>query len=45
MTAVRTVLGVDERTGAVHFGGSVPEGTYVRLMKASPAAASCTTRR
>lgn len=32
---VRTVLGIDEATGAVRFAGNVPEGAYVRLMQAS----------
>lgn len=32
---VRTVLGVDEATGSLTFGGDMPEGALVRLMKAN----------
>jgi hypothetical protein len=35
-TVVRTVLGIDEATESMTFAGDVPEGTVVRLMKASP---------
>lgn len=32
---VRTLLNVDEQRGTMTFAGDVPEGSYVRLMKAS----------
>ncbi len=32
---VRTILGVDEKQGSLTFAGDVPEGGYVRLMKAN----------
>ncbi|HUB06562.1 MAG TPA: FIST N-terminal domain-containing protein [Myxococcales bacterium] len=32
---VRTLLAVDEQRGSVTFAGDVPEGRYVRLMKAN----------
>jgi hypothetical protein len=32
---VRTILSVDEATQSMTFAGDVPEGTYVRLMKAN----------
>jgi len=34
-TIVRTVLGVDEAKGSMTFAGDIPEGCYVRLMKAN----------
>lgn len=34
-TIVRTVLGVDETKGSMTFAGDIPEGCYVRLMKAN----------
>lgn len=34
-TVVRTILSVDEATGALTFAGDIPEGTSVRLMKAN----------
>jgi len=35
---VRTILGVDEAAQSLTFAGDIPEGHYVRLMKAGPAA-------
>ncbi|MEP6501799.1 MAG: FIST N-terminal domain-containing protein [Betaproteobacteria bacterium] len=32
---VRTVLGIDEAAGSMTFGGDIPEGAKVRLMKAN----------
>ncbi len=32
---VRTILSVDEEDGSMTFAGDIPEGEYVRLMKAS----------
>ncbi len=32
---VRTILSVDEKEGSMTFAGDVPEGSYVRLMKAN----------
>jgi len=32
---VRTILGVDEETKSLTFAGDIPEGSYVRLMKAN----------
>lgn len=32
---VRTILSVDEKAGSMTFAGDVPEGSYVRLMKAN----------
>lgn len=32
---VRTILSVDEKEGSMTFAGDVPEGDYVRLMKAN----------
>lgn len=32
---VRAILGVNEAEGSLAFGGDIPEGTYVRLMKAN----------
>jgi len=32
---VRTVLGIDETTGSMTFGGDMPEGAMARLMKAN----------
>jgi hypothetical protein len=32
---VRTILSVDEENGSMTFAGDIPEGEYVRLMKAS----------
>lgn len=32
---VRTILGVDEETKSLTFAGNIPEGSYVRLMKAN----------
>lgn len=32
---VRTILSVDEEKGSMTFAGDIPEGEYVRLMKAS----------
>lgn len=32
---VRTILGIDERAGSVIFAGDLPQGSYVRLMKAN----------
>ena len=32
---VRTILAVDEKTQSMTFAGDVPEGTYVRFMKAN----------
>ena len=32
---VRTILAVDEATGAMTFAGDVPEGAFVRLMRAN----------
>jgi hypothetical protein len=32
---VRTILGVDEDTQSLTFAGNIPEGAYVRLMKAN----------
>ncbi len=32
---VRTILGVDESNGSMTFAGNMPEGSYVRLMKAN----------
>lgn len=34
-TIVRTVLGVDEAKNSMTFAGDIPEGCYVRLMKAN----------
>ncbi len=34
-TIVRTVLAVDEAKGSMTFAGDLPEGSYVRLMKAN----------
>ncbi|MBI1287543.1 MAG: hypothetical protein GC178_08175 [Flavobacteriales bacterium] len=34
-TIVRTVLGVDEEQNSMTFAGDIPEGCYVRLMKAN----------
>lgn len=34
-TLVRTVLGVDEESNSMTFAGDIPEGCYVRLMKAN----------
>lgn len=34
-TIVRTILGVDEEKGSMTFAGDIPEGCYVRLMKAN----------
>ena len=34
-TLVRTVLGVDEEANSMTFAGDIPEGCYVRLMKAN----------
>lgn len=34
-TIVRTVLGVDEKKNSMTFAGDIPEGCYVRLMKAN----------
>lgn len=32
---VRTILSVDDKVGSMTFAGDVPEGSYVRLMKAN----------
>ena len=32
---VRTILSIDEQTGSMTFAGDVPEGAFVRLMKAN----------
>jgi hypothetical protein len=32
---VRTILGIDEAAGSLIFAGDLPEGSYVRLMKAN----------
>lgn len=32
---VRTILGIDEATKSLKFAGNIPEGAYVRLMKAN----------
>lgn len=32
---VRTILGIDDRTGGMMFAGDVPEGAYAKLMKAN----------
>lgn len=32
---VRTILSIDEKEGSMTFAGDVPEGNYVRLMKAN----------
>ena len=32
---VRTVLSIDEQKGSMTFAGDIPEGSYVRLMKAN----------
>lgn len=32
---VRTILSVDEKTGSLTFAGNIPQGSYVRLMKAN----------
>lgn len=32
---VRTILSIDEKAGSMTFAGDVPEGSYVRLMKAN----------
>ncbi|MCE9600651.1 MAG: FIST C-terminal domain-containing protein [Gemmatimonadetes bacterium] len=32
---VRTIVGIDEEAGSLTFAGDVPEGSYVRLMKAN----------
>lgn len=34
-SVVRTILGVDEKLGGMTFAGDMPEGGYVRLMKAN----------
>lgn len=34
-TIVRTVLGIDEERNSMTFAGDIPEGCYVRLMKAN----------
>jgi hypothetical protein len=34
-TVVRTVLGVDDEANSMTFAGDIPEGCYVRLMKAN----------
>ena len=34
-SVVRTILGVDAEAGSMTFAGDVPEGSYVRLMKAN----------
>lgn len=34
-SVVRTVLGVDEAANSMTFAGDIPEGSYVRLMKAN----------
>lgn len=35
MPVVRTILGVDEVNQSLTFAGNIPEGSYVRLMKAN----------
>jgi len=32
---VRTILGIDEKDGSLTFAGNIPQGSYVRLMKAN----------
>lgn len=32
---VRTILAIDEETGSLTFAGNIPQGSYVRLMKAN----------
>jgi len=32
---VRTILSVDEKNGSLTFAGNIPQGSYVRLMKAN----------
>ncbi|MEI7527283.1 MAG: FIST C-terminal domain-containing protein, partial [Mariniphaga sp.] len=32
---VRTILSIDEEKGSMTFAGDIPEGSYVRLMKAN----------
>ena len=32
---VRTILAVDEKSGSLTFAGNIPQGSYVRLMKAN----------
>ncbi len=32
---VRTILAIDEKAGSMTFAGDIPEGAYVRLMKAN----------
>jgi len=32
---VRTILGIDEENNSLTFAGNIPEGSYVRLMKAN----------
>ncbi len=34
-SVVRTILGIDEELGSMTFAGDMPEGGYVRLMKAN----------
>lgn len=34
-SVVRTVLGIDENANSMTFAGDIPEGSYVRLMKAN----------
>lgn len=34
-SVVRTILGVDESKKSLTFAGSIPEGSYIRLMKAN----------
>lgn len=34
-SVVRTVLGIDESANSMTFAGDIPEGSYVRLMKAN----------
>lgn len=34
-TVVRTVLGIDEKTGAMTFAGDLPQGSEVQLMKSN----------
>jgi hypothetical protein len=34
-SVVRTVLGIDEKANSMTFAGDIPEGSYVRLMKAN----------
>jgi hypothetical protein len=35
LPVVRTILAVDEKTQSLTFAGNIPEGAYVRLMKAN----------